>query len=154
MYSVMYGDGGPSLAAADDDGDVMAGDNARLVRPLDEVGLWSVDPNVDDVVRAVVLFDVEIAGDPPLDQPWRAAARALRDTRSSVEDSLAWLQRLHDIDPPQRCYQGRLNPEAAWAARERRLARDKAQLRESLRVIAKEIAESRIEQPAPAGTTG
>ena len=66
-----------------------------------------------------------------------------------MEDSLAWLQRLHDIDPPQRCYQGRLNPEAAWAARERRLARDKAQLRESLRVIAKEIAESRIEQPAP-----
>lgn len=87
--------------------------------------------------------------DPPLDQPWREAAHALRKAQSSVEDSLAWLQQLHDMDPPQRCYQGRLNPEAAWAARERRLARDKAQLRESLRVIAEEIAESRVEQPTP-----
>ncbi len=87
--------------------------------------------------------------DPPLEQSWHVAARELRSARSSVEDSLAWLQRLHDSDPPRRCYQGRLNPEAAWAARERRLARDKAQLRESLRVIAEEIAESRVEQPTP-----
>lgn len=42
-----------------DEGDVMAGDNARIVRAVDVSGIWLVDPNVEDVFRLVHLFDVE-----------------------------------------------------------------------------------------------
>lgn len=91
----------------------------------------------------------ERLADPPLDPQWHVAASDLGRAQSSVGDSLNWLQRLHGVPPPQRCYQGRLNPAVAWAARERRLARDKARLRESLRVIAEEIAQGRAEQAMP-----
>jgi|GEM_PF-2292937 len=48
------------------EGDVMAGDNARITRPVDDDGLWSIDPNSDDVVRSVALFDVERIGEPQI----------------------------------------------------------------------------------------
>lgn len=88
--------------------------------------------------------------DPPLDPSWERAARALAVPAATVEDSLRWLAELYEgAPPPQRCYQGELNPEAAWAARARRVERDKARLRESLRVIAEEIAEGRGEREMP-----
>jgi len=88
--------------------------------------------------------------DPPLVGEWQAAARALARMDAGVEDSLSWLDSLYDAAPPPlRCYQGQLNPEAAWAARQRRVERDKARLRESLRVIANEIAEGRTDLLPP-----
>ncbi|MCB1725424.1 MAG: VWA domain-containing protein [Gammaproteobacteria bacterium] len=98
--------------------------------------------------------------DPPLPDAWRAAADDLRRPQATVRHSLDWLARLHEgDDPPLRCYQGQLDPAAAWAARLQRVERDRARLRESLRVIANEIAEGRagreppqqfeIEQPDP-----
>ena len=47
-----------------DDGDVMTGDNARIDRQVGGNGLWSVDPNVNDVFRSITLFDIERAGGP------------------------------------------------------------------------------------------
>jgi len=54
----MYGDG---------EGDVMAGDNARINRELDANDFWVIDPNVSDVFREVVLFDVETVGGGTID---------------------------------------------------------------------------------------
>jgi Ca2+-binding RTX toxin-like protein len=47
-----------------EESDVMAGDNARLTRPVNGSGLWQIDPNTDDVVRDMQLFDVEHVGSP------------------------------------------------------------------------------------------
>jgi nitric oxide reductase NorD protein len=80
---------------------------------------------------------------------WQLARDALARPGTRVEDSLAWVSRLCDAPPPQRCYQGELNPEAAWAARLSRLERDKARLRESLRVVAEEIAQGRADHAPP-----
>lgn len=87
--------------------------------------------------------------DLPLTRHWRDAERDLARVDSSVNDSLRWLDHLHNDAPPQRCYQGRLNPEAAWAARLQRVERDRARLRESLRVVAEEIAAGRADQTVP-----
>ena len=82
--------------------------------------------------------------------PWASAARALGTPTAGVADSLHWLGELYGRGtPPQRCYQGQLSPAAAWAARQRRIERDKARLRESLRVVAREIAEGRSDRIAP-----
>ena len=89
-------------------------------------------------------------GDAPLGPEWAAAARELSRVDARVEDSLRWVGQLYDGPaPPPRCYQGQLNPPAAWSARLRRLDRDKARLRESLRVIANEIAEGRTDHAPP-----
>ena len=91
-----------------------------------------------------------VLGDASLSDAWQQAARDLARSEATVQDSLHWIGRLYEAGaPPQRCYQGGLNPEAAWSARLRRIARDKARLRESLRVIAEEIAESRLDQAPP-----
>ena len=64
---VIWGDDGDNNPATnDDDGDVIAGDNAKIVRVLDGAGHWVIDPNTDDVVRQVFLFDVQQAGGPPI----------------------------------------------------------------------------------------
>jgi Ca2+-binding RTX toxin-like protein len=60
-------DGDDDPATNGDDGDVIAGDNAMIVRPLDGLGHWQIDPNTDDVIRQVFLFDVQQAGGPPID---------------------------------------------------------------------------------------
>ncbi len=91
----------------------------------------------------------ESLGDPPLTGGWQDAALALAQPESRLADSLGWLDNLHAAPPPQRCYQGQLNPAAAWAAREKRLERDKARVRETLRVIAEEIAEGRADHAPP-----
>lgn len=89
--------------------------------------------------------------DPVLPDDWQPAARALADRAAAVGDSLDWLARLHDASPPPlRCYQGQLDPAASWAARLHRIERDKARLRDSLRVIANEIAEGRQDHEPPA----
>jgi nitric oxide reductase NorD protein len=91
-----------------------------------------------------------VLGDATLSDDWQRAARDLARREATVQDSLHWIGRLYEAGaPPQRCYQGGLNPEAAWSARLRRIERDKARLRESLRVIAEEIAESRLDQAPP-----
>jgi len=85
-----------------------------------------------------------------LAESWRPAALALAQSEATVEDSLRWTVELYDREPPPlRCYQGQLNPSAAREARLRRLERDKARLRESLRVVANEIAEGRIDRAPP-----
>jgi Ca2+-binding RTX toxin-like protein len=64
----MYGDDGDGdPATGNDDGDVMAGDNALITRLTGSNGLWQIDPNVNDVVRRVQLFDVEVAGGAAID---------------------------------------------------------------------------------------
>jgi len=81
---------------------------------------------------------------------WCDAEAELVRSGARVEDSLRWVEELYDSEtPPQRCYQGLLNPDAAWAARLRRLERDKARLRESLRVVADEIAQGRSDHAPP-----
>jgi Ca2+-binding RTX toxin-like protein len=61
----MYGDDGDGDTP--DDGDVMAGDNARIDRLVDNNGDWQIDPNTGDVLRSVILFDVESIGGPNVD---------------------------------------------------------------------------------------
>lgn len=57
----IYGDtaGAP---AADASGDVIAGDNARIDRALAPAGTWRIDPNTQDALRNVVLYDVHAVG--------------------------------------------------------------------------------------------
>ena len=104
-------------------------------------------------------------GDTPPGGDWLAASQDLARREARVEDSLAWVGRLYRAESvPERCYQAQLNPEAAWAARLQRIERDKARLRESLRVVAEEIAEGRadhappeqfeVDQPEPDGPQG
>ncbi len=70
---------------------------------------------------------------------------------ATVEDSLLWVSRLYPHEaPPVACYQGTLRLDAAWRARELRLLRDKARLRETLRIIADEIAEGKDDHQPPA----
>jgi Ca2+-binding RTX toxin-like protein len=45
-------------------GDVMAGDNAIIDRPLDGAGLWQIEPNTLDEVRTITLLNVEVVGRP------------------------------------------------------------------------------------------
>ena len=88
--------------------------------------------------------------DPPLEGAWTAAAHELGQPSATVDDSLRWVGRLYELGaPPRRCYQGQIDPAAAWAARCERLQRDKARLRESLRVLAQEIAEGRPDRTPP-----
>ncbi|MCB1925142.1 MAG: VWA domain-containing protein [Gammaproteobacteria bacterium] len=88
--------------------------------------------------------------EPPLPDAWLAAAAVLRQPQATVADSLAWLPKMYaDAAVPVRCYQGQLDPAASWSARCKRLERDKARLRESLRVIANEIAEGRADHEPP-----
>jgi len=71
-------------------------------------------------------------------------------TGATADDSLRWLSRLHhESPPPAVCYQGELKLNAAWQARERRQLKDKARLRESLRIIAGEIAEGKEDHQPP-----
>lgn len=80
------------------------------------------------------------------------AKTALEQPEATVQDSLYWVDQHIDCDlPDAHCYQGRLNPEAAWAAREARIEKDKARFRETLRVIMDEIneGEEQAEQAAP-----
>ena len=89
-------------------------------------------------------------GDVPPSGDWASAANDLARRGAGVEDSLAWVGRLYRAgSAPQRCYQAQLNPEAARAARLQRVERDKARLRESLRVVAEEIAEGRADHSLP-----
>ncbi len=81
-------------------------------------------------------------GDMPLPASWQDAAAQLAQADADVHDSLHWVAKLYDRDEvPQRCYQGQLDPQAAWQARLDRIERDKARMREMLRVVANEIAE-------------
>jgi len=64
---VMYGDDGDT-STTEDDGDVMAGDNALITRPFGNAsGLWITDPNTGDAIRNVTLFDVQVVGGPAVD---------------------------------------------------------------------------------------
>ncbi len=92
----------------------------------------------------------EQLGDPAPTGDWQRAQQVLVRSGAQIADSLDWVDRLMGAGPPpQRCYQGQLNPEAAWAARLRRIERDKARLRESLRVVADEIAQGRADHSPP-----
>jgi Ca2+-binding RTX toxin-like protein len=57
----LYGDDNDP-ATAGDDGDVIAGDNARIVKTTTPAGLWVVEGNTSDFVRSVTLFDIQVAG--------------------------------------------------------------------------------------------
>jgi len=48
------------------EGDVMAGDNATIQRPL-AGGLWQIDPNTLDEVRTITLLNVQVVGGPAAD---------------------------------------------------------------------------------------
>lgn len=57
--------GGDSLGGvADNDYDVIAGDNATIDRPLDQDGNWQVNTFNAAVIRALVFYDVGMAGSP------------------------------------------------------------------------------------------
>jgi nitric oxide reductase NorD protein len=88
--------------------------------------------------------------DPPLPEAWSDAVAALTRPAANAQQSLEWLARLYAGAPaPQRCYQGHMDPEASWNARLARLERDKARLRDALRVVANEIAEGRADHEPP-----
>jgi Ca2+-binding RTX toxin-like protein len=61
------------------EGDVMTGDNARIRRLVDASDIWILDPNVTDVVREVVLFDIETTGDAPVDPSVKGSDRMFGD---------------------------------------------------------------------------
>ena len=83
-----------------------------------------------------------LLGDDALPSAWEEAVAAIERPGSTVQDTLAWLDRLYQGDaPPALCYQGVLKPREAWEARLARIERDRAHLRQMLRVVADEIAE-------------
>ncbi|WP_078121661.1 nitric oxide reductase activation protein NorD [Thiosocius teredinicola] len=92
----------------------------------------------------------EQLGDVPMPDAWQPALDDLARQQATVDDTLRWVGICAEHDAlVSRCYQGRLNPAAAWAARLRRIERDKARLRESLRVIANELVEGRQDHAPP-----
>ena len=75
----------------------------------------------------------------------------LQQSGATVENSLKWLKKLYARPIPEPvCYQAKLDLERAWLARELRLERDKARFRDTLRVIAEEIAQGRDDHKPPA----
>ncbi len=73
---------------------------------------------------------------------WEQALEALQAPGATLDDSLGWLARLYATGAPAPlCYQGTLQPQAAWEARLARIEHDKAHLRQMLRAVADEIAE-------------
>jgi nitric oxide reductase NorD protein len=91
-----------------------------------------------------------VLGEPDWPAEWKAARQVLAQPDATVRDSLDWLEVLYDAaDPVAACYQGELRPAAAWQARELRLLRDRARLREALRVVANEIAKGREADEPP-----
>lgn len=89
--------------------------------------------------------------DPARPAAWADAQAHLAQPMAGVHDTLVWLARLypHSDSVVSWCYQGQLRPAAAWDARVRRIERDKARLRETLRVIAKEVVEGRSDRAPP-----
>ena len=77
----------------------------------------------------------------PRSASWRALADALADAGKTAEDTLALTQQYQgklDIPDPV-CYQGTLYPEEVAACMQRRIEREKAQLRTVLRNISEEL---------------
>lgn len=60
----LWGDDGQGDTAADHD--VIAGDNARIIRPLDGAGKWQVNAFNNSVRRTVTLYDVGVMGQPTI----------------------------------------------------------------------------------------
>lgn len=71
--------------------------------------------------------------------PWREAGAALAHPEASVEDSLAWLERVGGA-PPACPYQGVLRPAAVTEVLRRRLEREQRALRQALRRVLDELA--------------
>lgn len=66
----------------------------------------------------------------------------LNTAKASVDDTLQWLATLYAEDlevPEMHCFHGIIKPEEAWLAREQRILREKAKLRDSLRIIMDEV---------------
>jgi nitric oxide reductase NorD protein len=77
---------------------------------------------------------------------WGPAIDALSRPDAAIHQTLEWLKiHYRDTPPPPLCYQGRLDPETAWAARQQRLLREKARFRESLRLMVDELCEEKPE---------
>ncbi len=76
----------------------------------------------------------------------------LQQKQAGLEETLRWLDQLYyevgEIPPPL-CFHGELKPEEAWKARELRLLREKARLRDSLRVIMEEVEEGAEDREIP-----
>lgn len=88
--------------------------------------------------------------EPAWPEEFALALTELSEIDATVDDSLRWLSRLHaERLPPAVCYQGALRLDAAWQAREQRLLKDKARLREALRIIAEEIAQGKENHQPP-----
>ena len=99
------------------------------------------------LARTMQRLQATLGGTRPLEGEWARAQAQLERAGAGVRDSLAWMRRLYASEvPPPLCYQGVLRPEAAWEARLARIERDKAHLRQLLRVVADEITEGAPER--------
>nr|VFK45208.1 MAG: nitric oxide reductase NorD protein [Candidatus Kentron sp. TC] len=79
-------------------------------------------------------------GEPPLSPEWRNPAERLASPEATVWDSVALLPLACELPlPAPACYQGRLDPQAADAILEKRIPREKALFRYSLRKLAEEM---------------
>ena len=93
----------------------------------------------------------EVLEDAAMPAHWAPAVEDLQRADARVQDTINWLAELYDEQPlPPLCYQGALKPAEAWQARLDRIERDKAQLRQLLKVIADEIAEGADDREPPA----
>lgn len=78
----------------------------------------------------------------------------LTERHARLEDTLQWLDRFYPKEsevPEALCFHGTLKPEEAWQARELRLLKEKARLRDSLRVIMEEVEEGAEGRELPSG---
>lgn len=76
----------------------------------------------------------------------------LAERHAGLEDTLQWLDLFYSKDcevPEALCFHGALKPEEAWQARELRLLKEKARLRDSLRVIMEEVEEGAEDRELP-----
>nr|VFK39247.1 MAG: nitric oxide reductase NorD protein [Candidatus Kentron sp. SD]VFK44091.1 MAG: nitric oxide reductase NorD protein [Candidatus Kentron sp. SD] len=92
----------------------------------------------------------ELLGESPLSPEWRDLAKPLGRPDATVWDSVRLLPRARELSlPPSVCYQGKLDPAAVDAVLEKRIPREKALFRYSLRELAEETNEKQTQAREP-----
>ncbi|HEY0634405.1 MAG TPA: VWA domain-containing protein [Gammaproteobacteria bacterium] len=97
-----------------------------------------IERELPGLYRQMAALDLQTARS-ALPPRWQQAQQALSAPGADVYASSRWLVRLlNDELPPPRCYQGRIDWQAVTAVRDKRLAREQAQLRIALGELARE----------------
>ncbi len=116
----------------------------RCYHALESVRLNScLQRELPGLYREMLRLDRQLTGDgSPDNASWQEQASALRAPVATAQDSLALVPAMLKLRiPSANCYQGLLKPELAMEVMERRIEREKAQLRVALKAMEDELKE-------------